>query len=461
MDTSSSQDVPPELVAKLQSAEFNEVPVVDDVLCNSSTSSTMTECSDLIVASACETLPTMTSSATQKRCPGRPKKDDFEQLSPKKLSTRRTKGRRSFDSLETSSNMSNLEGSAQHSDTKPVFEMSSRLQECKLPANIEMNEVVKAEPSGEFLNVIHETDVGDSSSWSPIPAGSEDSTASDDALHSHSCKMEKKCAFCNCGDKSLLGQGDLKCYEPTLGFNPFKRQLTRTNIKPTFETDDRHGQHYMISRRTRGLFKQQLSDKTSDICQPPPGLNLQPAVDYENQQLFPDVDELKFVGYLEDTDVSQLFEKTGQVWAHHCCAAWSEGVIQAEDYSLLNVDKAVFSGISQKCSYCQSYGATINCRFARCTKKYHYPCATGSGCFQDIKTMSLLCPDHTDEAVAIANQEACCVVCDLPGNILDQLFCTSCGQHYHGNCLDPAVEVNPIVRAGWQCPECKICQTCR
>jgi len=60
-----------------------------------------------------------------------------------------------------------------------------------------------------------------------------------------------------------------------------------------------------------------------------------------------------------------------------------------------------------------------------------------------------------------ANQEAYCVVCDTPGNISDQLFCTSCGQHYHGNCLDPAVEVNPVVRAGWQCPECKICQTCR
>ena len=60
-----------------------------------------------------------------------------------------------------------------------------------------------------------------------------------------------------------------------------------------------------------------------------------------------------------------------------------------------------------------------------------------------------------------ANKEACCVVCDTPGSISDQLFCTSCGQHYHGNCLDPMVEVNPVVRAGWQCPECKICQTCR
>jgi len=37
----------------------------------------------------------------------------------------------------------------------------------------------------------------------------------------------------------------------------------------------------------------------------------------------------------------------GQVWAHHCCAAWSEGVIQTDDYSLRFVDKAVFAGLSQ------------------------------------------------------------------------------------------------------------------
>ena len=60
-----------------------------------------------------------------------------------------------------------------------------------------------------------------------------------------------------------------------------------------------------------------------------------------------------------------------------------------------------------------------------------------------------------------APEEAMCVVCDQVGSIFEQLFCTSCGQHYHGNCLDPPVQVNPIVRAGWQCPECKICQTCR
>ena len=122
---------------------------------------------------------------------------------------------------------------------------------------------------------------------------------------------------------------------------------------------------------------------------------------------------------------------------------------------------------------------------------------------QDIRTLQLLCPDHTDQAVElgecyfvaisfiidminahdihitissysslyyislllyawfVAGTEANCVVCDTSGDVRAQLFCTSCGQHYHGNCLDPPVTVGSGVRAGWQCPECKICQTCR
>jgi len=47
-----------------------------------------------------------------------------------------------------------------------------------------------------------------------------------------------------------------------------------------------------------------------------------------------------------DVNVCNFIFK-GHVSAHHCCAAWSEGVIQAEDYSLRFVDKAVFAGVSQ------------------------------------------------------------------------------------------------------------------
>ena len=61
----------------------------------------------------------------------------------------------------------------------------------------------------------------------------------------------------------------------------------------------------------------------------------------------------------------------------------------------------------------------------------------------------------------LAGSEAFCVLCDKAGDIFKQLFCTSCGRHYHGNCLDPPVAISSIVRMGWQCPECKVCQGCR
>ncbi|GCC29246.1 hypothetical protein chiPu_0007684 [Chiloscyllium punctatum] len=95
----------------------------------------------------------------------------------------------------------------------------------------------------------------------------------------------------------------------------------------------------------------------------------------------------------------------------------------------------------------------------KCNQRYHYPCAAGAGTFQDIKTLILLCPEHIDQAPERSKEEVNCAVCDSPGELLDQLFCTSCGQHYHGACLD--IVVTPLKRAGWQCPECKICQTCR
>jgi len=36
---------------------------------------------------------------------------------------------------------------------------------------------------------------------------------------------------------------------------------------------------------------------------------------------------------------------------------------------------------------------------------YHYPCAAARGCFQNIKTLTLLCPDHTEQAHAIGKQQ--------------------------------------------------------
>ncbi|NXP45127.1 KMT2D methyltransferase, partial [Heliornis fulica] len=111
----------------------------------------------------------------------------------------------------------------------------------------------------------------------------------------------------------------------------------------------------------------------------------------------------------------------------------------------------------QKCEHCRRMGATIPCRADGCPRLYHFPCAAASGCFQSMKSLRLLCPEHVAEALQM--EDARCSVCDGPGDLRDLVFCTSCGQHYHGACLD--IALTPRKRSGWQCPECKVCQTCR
>ena len=46
------------------------------------------------------------------------------------------------------------------------------------------------------------------------------------------------CAFCNLGDRSLLGQGTLTRYEPTPGFSPFRMEAAAARRK---RTDDLRG----------------------------------------------------------------------------------------------------------------------------------------------------------------------------------------------------------------------------
>ncbi|NXB07761.1 KMT2D methyltransferase, partial [Cnemophilus loriae] len=112
----------------------------------------------------------------------------------------------------------------------------------------------------------------------------------------------------------------------------------------------------------------------------------------------------------------------------------------------------------QKCERCGRAGATIPCRAAAgCSRLYHFPCAAASGCFQSMKTLRLLCPEHVAEAVD--TEDARCSVCNGPGDLQDLVLCTSCGQHFHGACLD--ISLTPRKRSGWQCSECKVCQTCR
>ncbi|GAA6089178.1 histone-lysine N-methyltransferase 2C isoform X1, partial [Tachysurus ichikawai] len=111
------------------------------------------------------------------------------------------------------------------------------------------------------------------------------------------------------------------------------------------------------------------------------------------------------------------------------------------------------------CAYCKRLGASIKCCEEGCSRSYHFPCAAAAGTIQNIRTYTLLCPDHIQLSLVRYKDDVKCLQCDRLGDLHDHLFCTTCGQHYHGTCLD--VVVTPLLRVGWQCPECKVCLTCR
>ncbi|XP_053186101.1 histone-lysine N-methyltransferase 2C isoform X3 [Scomber japonicus] len=254
---------------------------------------------------------------------------------------------------------------------------------------------------------------------------------------------ERLCAFCYCGGRSLLGQGELQAFSITPQLDALFSQKGGGGSTSDSGDGDKTTQPKMAGETTSG---QREKMNGSESCEGEPD----PASRFW--------DELSHVGLPQDLNVQSLFE-SGQCWAHKSCALWSEGVCEGEGQSLLNVDRAIDSGSTKHCAYCKRLGASIKCCAEGCAQLYHYPCAGAAGTFQDIRSLSLLCPEHNELAINKFVDEVNCVLCDSPGDLLDQLFCTSCGLHYHGMCLDMAV--TPLRRAGWQCPECKICLTCK
>ncbi|KAK2895252.1 histone-lysine N-methyltransferase 2C isoform X5 [Channa argus] len=251
------------------------------------------------------------------------------------------------------------------------------------------------------------------------------------------------CAFCYCGGRSLLGQGELQAFSTTPQLEALYNHRNGAGSMSDSSDGDKSSQPKMAGETTSGQ-KEKTNDSESCEEEPDPANRFW--------------DELSHVGLPEDLNVQSLFE-SGQYWAHQSCALWSDGVCESEGQSLLNVDRAIDSGSTKHCAYCKRLGASIKCCAEGCAQLYHYPCAGAAGTFQDIRSLSLLCPEHTELAIQKFVDDVNCALCDSPGDLVDQLFCTSCGQHYHGMCLD--IAVTPLRRAGWQCPECKICQTCK
>ncbi|RXN27847.1 histone-lysine N-methyltransferase 2C-like protein [Labeo rohita] len=360
--------------------------------------------------------PTGSPAPTDKRPRGRPRKDALSTATPppsvpRQRKKNRGRGKALVEDEDSTDGMETAEtGSTQETVTKGQQEETAGASAVAVSAEGEEEE----------------------QSSSPLPASPETGAAQTSSASGEAKSSEQLCAFCYCGGRSLLGQGDLKPFRGTPGYDP---PLPQSSAEDGHDRDDKSGAASQ-SGRHRGPESVGPEEGGGRFW-----------------------DELRHVGLPDGIDVRTFFDESGQCWAHQSCALWSNFVCQAEDQSLLNVDKAIHSGSTEHCAYCKRLGASIKCCEEGCDRSYHYPCAGAAGTFQDFRRRSVLCTEHIELAVSKYEEEANCILCDSPGDLLDQLFCTSCGLHYHGMCLD--ISVTPLKRAGWQCPECKVCQTCK
>ncbi|XP_026230304.1 LOW QUALITY PROTEIN: histone-lysine N-methyltransferase 2C [Anabas testudineus] len=369
------------------------------------------------------TTSTGSPAQADKRPRGRPRKDAtviLPQAPPSSTSKNRKKGRtrgRVVVDEEDSMDGTEITESIGSQDTETQIQPVETVE----VVTTEMPEEVK--PSSPLA----QSPPAENSAGPSVPASREVKS------------RERLCAFCYCGGRSLLGQGELHVFSTTPQLEALFSHKDGRGSTSDNGDGDKTAQPKTAEENTSGQKEKANCEEETD-----------PANRFW--------DELSRVGLPQDLNVQSLFE-SGQYWAHRSCALWSEGVCEGEGQSLLNVDRAIDSGSTKHCAYCKRLGASIKCCAEGCAQFYHYPCAGAAGTFQDIRSLCVLCPEHTELAIQKFIDDVNCALCDSPGDLLDQLFCTSCGQHYHGMCLDMAV--TPLRRAGWQCPECKVCQTCK
>nr|XP_014015084.1 unnamed protein product [Salmo salar] len=385
-------------------------------------------------------------ASTDRRPRGRPRKDAG---APTRVPTPQKKGRsRGQSQAEDEDSMDGTETTeAQNMQGMEVKELVLDVEEVIVPL---LSSPVPSPRDGRPLSPLFQRSV------------SEDSAGSSASALEHAKIREKLCAFCYSGEKSFLGQGDLMVFGPTPGYVPLHIRNRRGSSE---KDDDYHEDDFQDDDHdTKSPGQRDSGRGLKKISSPDSGLHSSSApgsTDPFSEEPAPKFwDELGQIGLPDDINVQSLFDPTGQCCAHLHCAAWSEGVCRGEAQdSLLYVDKAIDSGSTECCAYCKRLGASIKCCEEGCCRSYHFPCAAAAGTFQDLRRHTLLCPDHLQLASQTSKEEVKCLLCDSAGDLQDQLFCTTCGQHYHGACLD--VGVTPLKRAGWQCPECKVCLTCR
>jgi hypothetical protein len=85
-------------------------------------------------------------------------------------------------------------------------------------------------------------------------------------------------------------------------------------------------------------------------------------------------------------------------WIHSGCAIWSTDVKESDDGELKQLYHAIRKSKTSNCAKCTNRGASVACPVARCTRRFHLPCAIQSPCrfinARGGQPRYILCPDH-------------------------------------------------------------------
>lgn len=285
--------------------------------------------------------PAPSPAAADKRPRGRPRKDG---ASPFQRARKKPRSR-GKSTVEDEDSMDGLETT----ETENIVETEIKEQ------SVEEDAETEVDSSKQPVSALQRS-VSEESANSLVSVGVEAKIS------------EQLCAFCYCGEKSSLGQGDLKQFRVTPGLTlPWKDQPSNKDIDDNSSGTCEKIQNY-APRKQRGQRKERPPQQSAVSCV---SVSTQTACEDQAGKLW---DELSLVGLPDAIDVQALFDSTGTCWAHHRCVEWSLGICQMEEPLLVNVDKAVVSGSTERCAFCKHLGATIKCCEEKCTQMYHYPC---------------------------------------------------------------------------------------
>ncbi|CAG9132016.1 unnamed protein product [Plutella xylostella] len=313
----------------------------------------------------------------------------------------------------------------------------------------------------------------------------------------------KLCALCNLGERSQLGQGEMRQFGCNIGeldgssTPSASGGTTPTNATPTSApstpllpglvspppelVDPNQNPLAMpLSRRQKGFNK----------CKTPL---------YNMEH----TDELSIIGHVDIVEMIAVVSNR-TFYVHRFClefsppfqdqvAAISNSEEEREQLEEARVKGVVTNALQKKCAFCLRHGASIPCKMS-CSKYFHLPCVLASGGFMDFQTKSSFCKDHLYQVPLICAADIDCRMCRVVGDIANLMTCVACGAHYHGTCVGLAqlpdcrvcrvvgdianlmtrvacgahyhgtcvgLAQLPGVRSGWSCRACRVCQVCR